>query len=466
MDRFLGRKEELALLEHTYCGSALRTCSIRGRRRIGKSRLIEEFCKDRPSIMMSFEESGARRNLDIMGKAVSVFCGKDMRFEDLDGAFAELGRICKEQRVVISFDEYPYLAESISDVSAKLKGFIDDAIDHSESMMIICGSSISAMKSELDDSSKPLYGRFTLSLDLKPMTFGECREFHPGMSDEDMLMLYLTLGGSPMYHSMADKSTYRECIESLFLGRLPQLGDELDSIVRREFKPAWKHSAVLDAIGYRQATLADISSGTGLEPPMCLTYLKNLMAADIVEIVEPMLGAPKGPTYRISDDLVAFGTSVMLNGATRMSDTSTAYNEIYPDLRTFLGARFERFCETFIGEHYFCRSVGKWWGKANGEDTDIDVVAEVSQDRISYTVVAECKFTAKPMGFGALNRLRGRIGKRCDGRNLRIMLMSVSGFDDDLRDYAEEQGIILIDLDVLVGNSPAPRLRSGPDPAI
>ena len=100
------------------------------------------------------------------------------------------------------------------------------------------------------------------------------------------------------------------------------------------------------------------------------------------------------------------------------------------------------------------------------EDTDIDVVAEVSQDRISYTVVAECKFTAKPMGFGALNRLRGRIGKRCDGRNLRIMLMSVSGFDDDLRDYAEEQGIILIDLDVLVGNSPAPRLRSGPDPAI
>ena len=45
MDRFLGRKEELALLEHTYCGSALRTCSIRGRRRIGKSRLIEEFCK-------------------------------------------------------------------------------------------------------------------------------------------------------------------------------------------------------------------------------------------------------------------------------------------------------------------------------------------------------------------------------------------------------------------------------------
>ena len=285
---------------------------------------------------------------DIMGKAVSVFCGKDMRFEDLDGAFAELGRICKEQRVVISFDEYPYLAESISDVSAKLKGFIDDAIDHSESMMIICGSSISAMKSELDDSSKPLYGRFTLSLDLKPMTFGECREFHPGMSDEDMLMLYLTLGGSPMYHSMADKSTYRECIESLFLGRLPRLGDELDSIVRREFKPAWKHSAVLDAIGYRQATLADISSGTGLEPPMCLTYLRNLMAADIVEIVEPMLGAPRGPTYRISDDLVAFGTSVMLSGATRMADASAAYNEIYPDLRTFLGARFERFCETFM----------------------------------------------------------------------------------------------------------------------
>lgn len=464
MDAFHGREEELRLMNRRYDGPALRTCAITGRRRIGKSRLIEEFCRDKPHIIAMFEESGERRNLRILGDAVSAHTGLPEEFDDLDRAFGRLTEICRRERVVVALDEYPYLAGSSEGVSSRLKGFIDDAIEHSGSMLIVCGSSISAMEEELDDEKKPLHGRFTLRIRLGPLGYGECAGFHPGMSDEGRLMLYMTLGGCPMYHSLADADSYRECVSSLFLGRLPELDDELSAIVSRGFRPAWKYTSVLEALGDRQATLADIARSTGFEPPVCLTYLKKLMAADIVETVTPMMDAPRGPTYRIADDLVAFESSVMLNRVRGMHDTARAYEEIYPEIRSFLGMRFERFCEGFLREHYACRSIGRWWGRIGGEDTDIDIVADISEDGILYNVFVECKFTSKAMGFGALDDLTDRLGDRIRGRNARIMLISLNGFEEKLRDYAEEHDVVLLDLDVLVGRRPVPSLRKPAPP--
>lgn len=57
----------------------------------------------------------------------------------------------------------------------------------------------------------------------------------------------------------------------------------------------------------------------------------------------------------------------------------------------------------------------------------------------------ECKFTKKPIGFGTLIILKNMTNEFKDAMNIRYMLFSVSGFEDDLKEYAEELGITLVD---------------------
>ena len=87
----------------------------------------------------------------------------------------------------------------------------------------------------------------------------------------------------------------------------------------------------------------------------------------------------------------------------------------------------------------------------DGEDVDIDIAATVTVEGIERDLFCECKFTKRPMGFGTLNVLRDRVGHVKGARNVKgartvmYMLMSANGFEGDLTEYAEEEGVILVD---------------------
>ena len=102
---------------------------------------------------------------------------------------------------------------------------------------------------------------------------------------------------------------------------------------------------------------------------------------------------------------------------------------------------------------------GQWWGKIDGTDADIDIVAKVYDDRrMIHTVLAECKFSRKRMGFGAYNTLVSRSEAAGFTENVSFMLFSAMGFDDELREYASDEGIALVDGETLMGEREPPVL--------
>ena len=184
MSNFYGRTEELRKLNRRYTGDKFECIVIYGRRRVGKTALINEFCKDKPTIFFSALNTTGKENLDAFSKAIWGYERPGMEstpvFPDYDAAFAELTALTQEKRIVVVIDEYPYLAKAMPAVSAMLQHLIDHKWNDSKMILILCGSSMSFMEHQVLGQESPLYGRRTGQFKIEPMDYRETATFHAG----------------------------------------------------------------------------------------------------------------------------------------------------------------------------------------------------------------------------------------------------------------------------------------------
>ena len=455
MDHFIGREKELSYLESLYSRNEFETCAIYGRRQVGKTTLMSRFSLDKRSIDFQFSKGTAYENLSHMGIVIGTFLGvSPIHFDSFSMAIETLSEICKEERIVVIFDEFPYLAHSIPDASSILQRFIDKCHDVTKTMLLICGSSISMMKKETEAYDSPLYGRFRNRIWLKPLSLSECRAFHPTMSDVDILRTYLTVGGIPTYHRMMDEDTYEKCIKKCFLGFNATLSNEANVVVEGELTPSDIHSGIIACIADGKSHQNMMVDALGISKTLCSRYITNLENVGFVESLTPMLTAKKRP-YNISDNLLAFHYTILRKYGPLLKnvDVDKTYGLMKHDIDTHLGRRFELLCRSYISSNYSVKESGSWWGRVDGEDVDIDVVATVyNKDNLLIYILGECKFRKGPAGMALIDVLEKRaISARADS-NVRFAVFSLGGFTEELEEYALETGTLLIDCGKLLGD--------------
>ena len=124
-------ENELNKLNKRYKDGKFECIVIYGRRRVGKTALINEFCRGKKNIFFSALDTTASENLKTLSKAIYESKNPDTdaacapEFRSYDDAFAEIGRMAKDQRMIFVIDEYPYLAKSDPSVSSRLQHLID-----------------------------------------------------------------------------------------------------------------------------------------------------------------------------------------------------------------------------------------------------------------------------------------------------------------------------------------------------
>ena len=160
---FVGRERELKKLNELYATDNFQMAVIYGRRRVGKTTLINQFCKDKPTIFCVGIESTAKNNLENFSKVVWKWKGLEnmppfLSFEDL---FSHVATLANEQRLILVIDEYPYLAKADSSISSIMQMYIDHSWKNSKLFLILCGSSMSFMEHQVLGYKSPLYGRRT-----------------------------------------------------------------------------------------------------------------------------------------------------------------------------------------------------------------------------------------------------------------------------------------------------------------
>lgn len=302
MGLFVGRESELEKLNSVYGkGKAV----LIGRRRIGKSTLIDRFCEGRRSLHLTCIDSTLRSNLDYIHRMVSNFRGEDSdEYRDYLDMKDDLARICSDGNNILVIDEYQYLVKADDSIDSFMQQLIDETLKHTESTLILCGSSVTVMKSTGEDGSHPLYGRFRHRIHLMPLSMEECRAFHPDMSDHDQMMMYLTFGGIPRYHEESEEGSYedffrRNCIEDTWIA------DEALFLLKVDYPNSQECDAVLSAIAGGSVRPKEIQGRSGIGTKY-VEVVRKLLNNDVIGEVHPMLGAPSRPVYYIKDRFLAF----------------------------------------------------------------------------------------------------------------------------------------------------------------
>ena len=467
MERFIGRKDELDGLKEFYEGTKYNTCSILGRRRIGKTTLIDEFVKDKESWRIQFLDSTFESNMELINATMSGYLGRNVNYKTTLEFFAGLAEYIKDRKVVIVFDEFPFMINCDKTFPSVTQHFIDTQIGKSK--LIICGSSVKTMEYETGDYSRPLYGR-TQIIRVGEMPIQDCLQFHPNLSEIDQLKLYLTTGGIPLYCDVPDFDDFDEYVKRYVLRPNSFFCREGESIIERELSPKTKYMDILDSMRGRRTTVNTISSKTGIDRDTCTDCLKKMMELKLVGITEPMFGAPMKPKYyEIRDNMLALHFLAKRRIPTVSSESDRLLEAMRPMMSTEHGFMFENYCRNLILKSYPVKAIGTWWGSGPRTDRwgnvsddsiehDIDIAAEIVTGFNVINLAVECKYTNYPIGFDALNELDSAIACLKNKRTVRRMIMSPSGFKEDLTEYAKENGILLVDLDMLLEKKPMPEI--------
>ena len=212
--RFIGRQRQLRALQVFYQAPDRHLATIRGRRRVGKSRLLLHSLEQGKSAyhqaaQLTPEANFARFRED-MCSALQPLLPANLVADlthaaDWRSLILTLGQAAEQLgRLTVTIDEFPYLSKS----DPSLESVLQEALGRIETAgnplkLVLCGSSISQMEALLEHSS-PLFGRSDLNLVLQPLDYLESAEFTPAWSPVELVHARTVFGGMPRYLNLLD----------------------------------------------------------------------------------------------------------------------------------------------------------------------------------------------------------------------------------------------------------------------
>lgn len=453
---FIGRKKELSQLDRLYNSGKFEFVVIYGRRRVGKTAIINEFVKDKEAICFTGVETNAKQNLENFSKCIFQFSTgieSDTTFSSFQAAFEYVFKMSENRRIVLCIDEYPYVARASKSLASTLQMLIDKYKDNSKLLLILCGSSMSYMEDHVLAYKAPLYGRRTAQFKVSPFEFREACEYFTKLSGEDKALAYGIVGGTPQYLlQINDNLSIEENIKDIYLNPVSSIYEEPGNLLKQEVREPAIYNAVITAIATGASKLSEISSKIGEDTSVCATYIKNLVSLGIVKKEMPYGESSARKTiYSIEDNMFRFwyrfvpeNASIISRGAVEL-----AYNRIAPYLSDYMGAVFEEICKQYLWEQLLDNRVkvsftnlGRWWGTnpKTRQQVEIDIMGEQDKEN---AVFGECKWTNEKVNLGVLEKLIER-SEMFNYKNKYFYLFSKTGFTKGCTDKAEELGNVIL----------------------
>ncbi|MGN0361750.1 MAG: ATP-binding protein [Bilifractor sp.] len=444
---FLGRKRELTELNNRFVNGEFECMVIYGRRRVGKTSLINEFCKNKDVIYFPALKDTLKGNLRAISEAIAGFRYQSSApiYSSFQDALEEIGRIAKTQRIIFVIDEYPYLAKSDPSISSRLQHLIDLRWKDSKMFLILCGSSVSFMEGQVLSYESPLFGRRTGQIHLKPMNYKECAEFIPDADPVTKAEVYGITGGIPMYITKLHvKSTLKDALLNNLFNPSAYLFEEPENLLRQELREPSAYNAIIKAIADGASKIGEISTKSGVQSSSCPQYLKILIELEIIEKETPF-GEKEGKRslYRIKDPFFRFWYRFVPDniGAIQTGRIERIYDDnIEPYLHDYMGTVFEDMCQQFLMMYdenlpINLRSTGRWWGTdpSSKKQIEIDIIGDSADNRNGKKYIAgSCKFRNSLFTAKDLKDLVDY--SRVFSKNAEFYYYSfaVSGFKDDI----------------------------------
>ena len=453
---FIGRERELNALEKLYTSNMFEFAVIYGRRRVGKTALINQFIGDKKAIYFMGVESNAKQNLENFSKSIIEYSSgieTETSFLSFQAALEYVFKLAEKERLILAIDEYPYVARSSKSLASTLQLLIDKYKDSSKLMLILCGSSMSYMEDHVLAYKAPLYGRRTAQMKILPFDFEETCHYFKKLSNEDKALIYGIVGGTPQYLlQMNDELSVADNIKNTFLNPISFLYEEPINLLKQEVREPAIYTAIITAIAAGASRMSEISNKVGENTNVCSTYIKNLMNLGIVQKEIPYgEKASRKSVYSIEDNMFRFWHRFVLenNSVIARGATDLVYKRIEPKLSDYMGKVFEDICKQYLWKQLLSgkcpvefTSLGRWWGNDPIEkcQTEIDIMGEQDKDTALF---GECKWTNEKVDLSVLETLVKR-SRLFSYKNTHLYLFSKSGFTKGCIDEAKKMGNVTL----------------------
>lgn len=448
---FIGRNTELKTLDKLYRSNKFEFAVIYGRRRVGKTALINEFSKDKDTIFFTGVETNAKQNLENFSRCIMEYqtgFALDSSFASFQAALEYVFQLDQKKRLVLVIDEYPYVARASKSFTSTLQLLIDKNKDSSKLFLILCGSSMSYMEDNVLAYKAPLYGRRTAQLKIQPFDFFESCRYFENFSGEDKALAYGIMGGTPQYlMQLDDRLSIEDNIKNTHLNPASSIFEEPNNLLKQEVREPAIYNAVITAIATGASKISEISGKIDEDTSVCATYIKNLISLGIVKKEMPY-GEKSGrkTIYSIEDNMFRFwyrfvpeNTSLISRGAADL-----AYSRIAPELSAYMGGVFEEICKQYLWRLLLAgkcavrfTELGHWWG-TNPKTRTQEEIDIMGTDKDS-ALFGECKWTNDKVDLGVLETLVERSSLFHFGKT-HFYLFSKSGFTKGCIDKAAALG--------------------------
>lgn len=398
MREFIDREDELAHLEEEWMKPGGRLIILYGRRRIGKTRLIGEFTRDKPGVLHCAEDTAPSPQIRSLQASCAAFLNDSLlaslRINSWEQLLTYLARHPPATRGYLVIDEFTYLARNDPTILSALQKTWDTGLAGSPWCILLCGSMPGLMSDLALSQTSPIYGRRTRDMLIEDLLFSDAQKFL-SVLPLDALKIYLSLGGVPEYLMKAgDYRTFSDFATREFFDRFGYFYREPYFILSQELREMKVYQSILQAIAYGNTTPAPIAQFCGLDSRHLYPYLESMIRLGIVERELPVLVNTKKGIYRIKDRLFDFWYTFVFPNRQSVEHNQVSIPDAHFD--AYFGRQFEIFIRhEVIPKQFPGYTIGRWW---YGEE-EIDIVGY--DDSSSTIIFGECK-------WGVLTRSESR----------------------------------------------------------
>ena len=418
----VGREKEIEKLNEMYNSGAAELVALYGRRRVGKTYLIDEVCEGRFSFRHaglspvdetnSSKSNGSGRMKEQLQHFYHSLLMHGMQMnkkpESWIDAFFMLENYLTEiddgkSRQLVFFDEIQWLDSPRSGFMTAFEAFWNNWACHRKNIMVIvCGSSTSWILDRLINNHGGLYGRVTNQIYLKPFSLVECEELFKSrgvvLSRYDMALAYMTAGGIPYYLQFFDKGlSLAQNIDALFFKENAVLADEYDRLFSSLFVNPETMKAIIAAINTknRGLTRQEIIELTGIPNSGELSkYLAALISGNFITRYSSFGNCKRDVFYKLIDPFCIFYLRFVKDkdktNWINIADTQA--------VKSWNGFAFENLCFNHIDQIKKALGISgvttaeSLWSKRGSEDergAQIDLIIDRRDDIVN---MCECKF--------------------------------------------------------------------------
>ncbi len=411
----VGRKKEIRELNDIYNSNKAELVAIYGRRRVGKTYLIDELFKDNisfrhtglPPISNEEKKSNYKRQLDSfyysLLKAGYSNAKKPKTWLD---AFFQLEcylDTIKSKRKVIFIDELPWMDTAKANF---LEAFIDFwnnyCCFHNEIMLIVCGSASSWILDNVIHNVGGLYGRVTHQIQLLPFNLHDSELLLTNngvnLSRYEITQIYMAVGGIPYYLNYFKPGlSVAQNLDLLFFNKDARLNGEFEQLFSSQFKNYEKYKEIVEKLGDKNIgyTVTELASELKLEKNGNLfNILKALSKSEFIISYVPYKGNRKEIYYKLIDPFCIFYLKQIRGN--ELHDNYAIENYNGQKFAVWRGLAFETVCFNHLNEIKAklgisgVSSIGSLWYKSKEEKgAQIDLIIERKDNIVN---LCEAKF--------------------------------------------------------------------------